>query len=72
MRVSAATRRCGRFYIPPEPAIAGTAVHPAQGPMTPPKIDLGQVYGFSLFMLKAVISGRGCELVELAETNLVR
>jgi pyruvate dehydrogenase (quinone) len=38
----------------------------------PPKIELEQAYGFSMFMLKAVLSGRGSELVELARTNLFR
>jgi pyruvate dehydrogenase (quinone) len=38
----------------------------------PPKIGLEQAYGFSLFMLKAVLDGRGSELVELAKTNLFR
>jgi pyruvate dehydrogenase (quinone) len=28
--------------------------------------------GFSLFMLKAVMSGRGDEIVDLAKTNLWR
>ena len=38
----------------------------------PPKIGLEQAYGFSLFMRKAVLDGRGSELVELAKTNLFR
>ncbi len=38
----------------------------------PPKIQLEQAKGFSLFMLKAIINGRGDEVVELAETNLFR
>jgi pyruvate dehydrogenase (quinone) len=38
----------------------------------PPKIKLEQAKGFSLFLLKAVISGRGDEVVELARTNLRR
>ena len=38
----------------------------------PPKIRLEQAKGFSLFMLKAIISGRGDEVVELAKTNLFR
>jgi pyruvate dehydrogenase (quinone) len=38
----------------------------------PPKIELEQAYGFGLFMLKAVLSGRGSEVVELAKTNLFR
>jgi len=36
----------------------------------PPKIQLAQAKGFSLFMLKAILNGRGDEIVELAETNL--
>jgi pyruvate dehydrogenase (quinone) len=38
--------------------------------MMPPKIKVEQMKGFSLFMLKAIMSGRGDEVVELAETNL--
>jgi pyruvate dehydrogenase (quinone) len=38
----------------------------------PPTITLEQVKGFSLFMLKAVLSGRGDEIVDLAKTNLFR
>jgi pyruvate dehydrogenase (quinone) len=38
----------------------------------PPKIQLEQAKGFSLYMLKAIINGRGDELVELAQTNLRR
>lgn len=36
----------------------------------PPKIKLEQAKGFSLFMLKAILSGRGDEVLELAKTNL--
>jgi pyruvate dehydrogenase (quinone) len=36
----------------------------------PPTIELEQVKGFSLYALKAVINGRGDELVELAKTTL--
>ena len=38
----------------------------------PPTITLEQVKGFSLFMMKAVLSGRGDELVDLARVNLLR
>src|ERR1700726_1524750 len=38
----------------------------------PPKITLEQVKGFGLFALKAVLSGHGDELIDLAETNLGR
>jgi hypothetical protein len=33
---------------------------------------LEQAHGFGMFMLKAVISGRGDELVDLAKVNLFR
>ena len=38
----------------------------------PPTITLDQVKGFGLFMLRAVLSGRGDELVDLATTNVLR
>jgi pyruvate dehydrogenase (quinone) len=36
----------------------------------PPKIQLEQAKGFSLFMLKAIMNGRGDEVIDLARTNL--
>ena len=36
----------------------------------PPSIKIEQAKGFSLFMMKAIMSGRGDELVDLARTNL--
>ena len=38
----------------------------------PPTIKLEQAKGFSLYMLKAVMSGRGDEVIELARTNWLR
>ncbi len=38
----------------------------------PPKIELSQAKGFSLYVLKAVLGGQGNEVVELAKTNLLR
>ena len=38
----------------------------------PPAIKLEQAKGFGLWALKAVMNGRGDELVELARTNLLR
>src|ERR1700730_11539115 len=38
----------------------------------PPTITLEQAKGFSLFMLKAVLNGRGDEVIDLAKTNLFR
>ena len=38
----------------------------------PPTITLEQAKGFSLFMLRTVLSGRGDELIDLAKVNLLR
>ena len=38
----------------------------------PPTITLEQMTGFSLFALKAVLSGRGDEIVDLTKVNLSR
>lgn len=38
----------------------------------PPTINLQEAKGFSLYMLKAILSGRGDEVVELAKTNWIR
>ncbi len=38
----------------------------------PPTINLEQALGFSLYMIRAVLSGRGDEVVDLAMTNLMR
>ncbi|TCR76834.1 hypothetical protein EV561_11994 [Rhizobium sp. BK376] len=38
----------------------------------PPKINLEQVTGFSLWMAKVVLSGRGTEVIDLAKSNLLR
>jgi pyruvate dehydrogenase (quinone) len=38
----------------------------------PPKVTAEMARGFTLYMLKAVMSGRGDEVVELARSNLLR
>ena len=38
----------------------------------PPQIKMEQAKGFSLYMLRALINGRGNEVVELAKTNWLR
>jgi len=38
----------------------------------PPTITVEEARGFSLFMLRAVLSGRGDELIDLAKVNLLR
>lgn len=63
-------------------AIAETLQHP--GPVVlsvdtakqelamPPQIKMEHAKGFSLYMMKAIINGRGDELVELSKTNWFR
>ncbi|MDB5603805.1 MAG: putative isoamylase protein [Bradyrhizobium sp.] len=38
----------------------------------PPRIEAEQVKGFSLWAIKAVIDGRGAQIIDLALTNLFR
>ena len=53
------------------PALVDVVVNRLELAM-PPKTTLDQAYGFSLWMIKAVINGRGDEVVELARSNLFR
>ena len=53
------------------PALLEVRVHRQELAM-PPTISVEQMTGFSLFMLKAVLSGRGDELIDLAKINLFR
>ena len=53
------------------PSLVEVLVHRQELSM-PPAITFEQMKGFSLFALKAVISGRGDELVDLAKVNLFR
>ena len=38
----------------------------------PPTTTVDQIKGFSLFMIKAILDGRGNEIIDLAKTNLLR
>jgi len=53
------------------PALVEVLVHRQELSM-PPTIGLDQMKGFTLFTLKAVLSGRGDEIVDLAKINLFR
>lgn len=53
------------------PALVEIPVHRQELSM-PPTITYAQAKGFSLFMLKAVLNGRGNEIVDLARVNLLR
>jgi pyruvate dehydrogenase (quinone) len=51
------------------PALVEVAVN-RQELMVPPSVKLDQAVGFSLFMMKAVLNGRGNEVIDLLKTNL--
>ncbi len=58
-------------FAHPGPVLVDTVVNSQELAM-PPAIKLQQAKGFSLFMLKAILNGRGDEVVELAKTHLFR
>ena len=53
------------------PALVEVLVHRQELSM-PPSISMEQALGFSLYMIRCVLSGRGTEVIDLAKTNLVR
>jgi pyruvate dehydrogenase (quinone) len=53
------------------PALVDVVVTPSELSM-PPTIKFDQAVGFNLWALKAVLNGRGDEVVDLARTNLFR
>jgi pyruvate dehydrogenase (quinone) len=53
------------------PVLVDAVVNRAELAM-PPSITVEMAKGFSLFMVKAVLSGRGDEVIDLAKTNLWR
>lgn len=53
------------------PALVDVVVN-RQELLIPPSIGVEVVKGFTLYMIKAVLSGRGDEVVDLAKTNLFR
>jgi pyruvate dehydrogenase (quinone) len=53
------------------PALLDVVVN-RQELLIPPSINLEQIRGFTLYMIKAVLNGRGDEVVDLARTNLFR
>jgi len=60
-----------RAFAHDGPALVEVAVHRRELAM-PPTISLEQMTGFGIFMIKAVLGGRGDEIVDLARTNLWR
>jgi pyruvate dehydrogenase (quinone) len=55
----------------PGPVLVDAVVNRMELAM-PPKVTAEMAKGFTLYMLKAVLNGRGDEIVELARSNLLR
>jgi hypothetical protein len=53
------------------PALVEVAVNRTELSM-PPTIKLDQAIGFNLWALKAVLNGRGDEVIDLAISNVLR
>jgi pyruvate dehydrogenase (quinone) len=53
------------------PALIDIAVNRQELAM-PPSLKLDQIVDFNLYMMKAILNGRGDEIVDLARTNLFR
>ena len=53
------------------PALVDVVVN-RQELLIPPSINFEEIRGFTLYMIKAVLNGRGDEIVDLARTNLFR
>jgi pyruvate dehydrogenase (quinone) len=58
-------------FATPGPALVEVIVNRLELSM-PPHISLEQMKGFSLYMAKSVLSGRGDEIVDLAKTNVIQ
>jgi pyruvate dehydrogenase (quinone) len=73
-----------RVERPQELKVALTAAFAHDGPVLvdvvsarqelamPPKTTVDQAYHFGMFMTKAVLDGRACQLIDLAKVNLTR
>jgi len=53
------------------PALVDVVVN-RQELLIPPNINYEVVKGFTLYMIRAVLSGKGDEIIDLAKTNLFR
>ena len=55
----------------PGPVLVDAVVNRMELAM-PPKVTAEMAKGFTLYMVQAVLNGRGDEVIELARTNLLR
>jgi pyruvate dehydrogenase (quinone) len=60
-----------RAFAHDGPALVDIAVNRQELAM-PPSLKLDQIIDFNLYMIKAILNGRGDEIVDLAKTNLFR
>ncbi len=58
-------------FAHPGPALVDVAVNRHELAM-PPSLKLDQIVDFNLYMIKAILNGRGDEIIELARTNWLR
>ncbi len=63
--------KLGEALAHPGPVLVDAVVNRMELAM-PPKVTMEMARGFTLYMLKAVMNGRGDEVVELARSNLLR
>ena len=58
-------------FAHPGPALV-EVLTPRQELAMPPKTSMEQAHHFGMFLMKAVLDGRGTQLIDLAKTNLIR
>jgi pyruvate dehydrogenase (quinone) len=63
--------KVAEFLAKPGPGLLDVMVAKQELAM-PPKIKVEHAKGFSVYMMRAILSGRGEELVELTKTNWLR
>jgi pyruvate dehydrogenase (quinone) len=60
-----------KAFAHPGPALIDVSVNRQELAM-PPSLQLDQIVDFNLYLVKAILNGRGDEIVDLARTNLFR
>lgn len=58
-----------KAWAHPGPALVDVVINRNELIM-PPTVNLAQVKGFSLYMMKAIINGKGTEIIDLVKSNL--
>jgi pyruvate dehydrogenase (quinone) len=60
-----------RILADPGPAVLDVVTNRHELAL-PPKVEWAHAKGFSLYLRRAVLNGRGDEVIELTQTNLLR